>query len=81
LGRSGGVNLCGNLLMTLRTHILNDVSRCTGGDGEQEICPQREACARWVFRTTGGAFAPIQNFHRPGDLLGCMDKIEMEIEG
>jgi len=61
-----------------RTHLRNDISRCTGGDGKQEICPQRESCARYVFRETGGPWAPCGNFHRPGDLLGCMDKIEME---
>lgn len=66
--------------MTRLTHILNDVSRCTGGDGENEICPQRDECARFVFRTTGGPWVSCTNFYNPQDLLGCMDKIPMEAE-
>lgn len=64
--------------MTRLTHIMNDVSRCTGGNGTTEICPQRDECARFVFRATGGPWAPCTNFHRPGDLIGCMEMIPME---
>lgn len=55
--------------------LLNDVSRCTGGNGTTEICPERDTCQRYTERMTGGPWVPCTNFHRPGDLLGCMEKI------
>lgn len=59
------------------TPLLNDVSRCTGGDGREEICPQRETCRRYTERTTGGPWVSCTNFYQPMNLLGCMDKIEV----
>lgn len=31
-----------------------------------------------AFRATGGPWISCTNFHKPQDLLGCMDKIPME---
>lgn len=60
--------------------LLNSDPRCTGGDGNTEICPERDTCQRYTERMTGGAWVSTQNFHRPGDLIGCMDKIETKGE-
>ena len=58
--------------------LLNDVSRCTGGNGKDEICPQRDTCERYLQRTNNGPWGVCSNFYRPDELIGCMEKIDHE---
>jgi len=56
----------------------NNDPRCSGGNGKDEICPQRESCERYLQRANNGPWGVCSNFYRPDELIGCMEKIEAD---
>lgn len=54
----------------------NDVSRCPGGT-PSDPCPERDTCRRYLDRDRASSkWVNNQDFYKPGNLLGCLDKIE-----
>lgn len=49
--------------------------RCTGGDGEGSICPERDKCLRYIHRLEGGIFTQCENFYTM-PLFKCENKME-----
>ena len=64
------------------TRLLNDVSRCPGQtvtpSGQvTSVCQERETCRRYLAgQSDSHPWALWTNYHRDGDMLPCMDKIE-----
>lgn len=54
----------------------HDICRCSGGNGTDEICPDRDKCLRYIHRTDGGYMTPYSNFYQGPSLFECEQKME-----